>query len=428
MQRRVPYLLVMIGMVGIMTYFVSRSNQAADQSAAQPATPPMAETKSTAPAVPPSPADADLFKVPDGTDEKALHLFITRITQTPPESTTPEGDIDHYRRMDAAIAEILKRDISEDLFANVAQLRFQIISILYEVGDKTALDREQAFLKELGESTRPSAKLLVQRAEMQIRLAKLAQDDAQTQQSLINDVTKILKDTSKEDDDTLQLGLDFAMDIGTALERINSPLTIPAYRQFSAALTSRNDVRLTRALNEINKIVNRLELPGKQISLQGTTITNKPFDISDYRGKVVLIDFWATWCKPCVQELPELQEVYRFYHDKGLEIVGVSVDTERNLLAKFIVEHHIPWVNLFEEEKEAGELNSIATKFGVGIFPTMMLLDREGKVVTVQIGGLQGTSNNTTLQREIEKLLGPMPVGIAPPAQERVVKPAATNK
>lgn len=398
MLRKSSYLFTLGALATIALYCSLKM----DASAQQP--PASGQALKTAPDAP----AADPFAVPSGNDEQALHLFLTRITQLPPPDEG-QAEIDHFNKFDRAVVEILSRPIGDALYANVAQLRFQVLAILEEVGDKTAAARKAAYMKELSESSRPGVKSLVARAQMQARLEAFITADAATQQGFIDEVVAMLKNTPKGDDEQLQLAVDVAMDIGMLLERTGSANAGPTYRKISEALASREDERLKSLIASIDRTLNRLELPGKVADITGTTLTGKAFDVKEYRGKVVLVDFWATWCGPCVMELPELQELYQFYHDKGLEVVGVSADTDRDALAKFVTERKVPWVQLFEEESPEGNPPSIADKFGINMFPTMLLLDREGKVLTVQLGGLHGNSNNTSIAKEIEKILGPMP-------------------
>ena len=73
-------------------------------------------------------------------------------------------------------------------------------------------------------------------------------------------------------------------------------------------------------------IVRRLTLLGNEMKIEGKLLDGKAFDWSKYAGKVVLVDFWATWCGPCLAEIPKMRKCYDLYHDKGFEIVGISCD------------------------------------------------------------------------------------------------------
>jgi thiol-disulfide isomerase/thioredoxin len=137
---------------------------------------------------------------------------------------------------------------------------------------------------------------------------------------------------------------------------------------------------------------------GKPVELAGTTADGAKFDLSQYKGKVVLVDFWATWCGPCVAALPELKKTYEKYHPKGLEVVGVSLDSELKDLTDFVEKEKIAWVNLIGEEKDGGIKFPLAEKYGIVGIPTQFLLGKDGKVVAQSLGARDFT-------KEIEKLL-----------------------
>jgi peroxiredoxin len=109
-----------------------------------------------------------------------------------------------------------------------------------------------------------------------------------------------------------------------------------------------------------------------------TDVEGKPLSISQYKGKVVLIDFWATWCIPCVIKLPEIQKAYDKFHSKGLEVVGVSLDEEKEKLQQFTKQKKLPWPEFFDGKKWE---NKLAVKYGVNQTPTTYLLDRDGKII-----------------------------------------------
>ena len=140
-----------------------------------------------------------------------------------------------------------------------------------------------------------------------------------------------------------------------------------------------------------------LNLLGNPIELTGTKLDGSDFDWSDYEGKVVLVDFWATWCGPCLAEAPNVKKNYDKYHDRGFEVVAISLDTKKSALEKYIQTKEVPWVNLFEAGK--GWKHPMAVKYGVSAIPTVFLVNRDGNVVSLRARGAE-------LGKQLKKLLG----------------------
>jgi thiol-disulfide isomerase/thioredoxin len=135
------------------------------------------------------------------------------------------------------------------------------------------------------------------------------------------------------------------------------------------------------------------DLVGKPLELVANTFEGNPFNWEKYRGKVVLVDFWATWCGPCRKELPNVIALREKLKDQGFEVVGVSVDKDLDVLATFFEEHQHPWETLAGEEAQ-----ELADKYGVRGIPTMMLVDQKGIVVAV-------AHSSGALRPHAEKLL-----------------------
>jgi len=108
------------------------------------------------------------------------------------------------------------------------------------------------------------------------------------------------------------------------------------------------------------------------------------FSLRDFRGKVVLIDFWATWCGPCIQEMPNVIRAYQKYHDKGFEIIGISLDSDMRILQDFLDANEIEWPQACDGKGWKGE---IVQKYGVTSIPATFLVDEEGNLIASNLRG-----------------------------------------
>lgn len=146
---------------------------------------------------------------------------------------------------------------------------------------------------------------------------------------------------------------------------------------------------------EAQKVQSALKEGGVFPDFDEKDLEGKPLSIAKYKGKVVLVDFWATWCGPCVAELPNVLKAYQKYHDKGFEIIGISLDEDRDALTSFIKKKEMPWKQYFDGK---GWQNKLARQYGVNSIPATYLLDGEGKLVKRDLRG-------EALAEELEKLL-----------------------
>jgi len=130
------------------------------------------------------------------------------------------------------------------------------------------------------------------------------------------------------------------------------------------------------------------------LDLQFTAVDGSQVDLSKLRGKVVLVDFWATWSGQCRGELPNVLAAYQKLHDKGFEIVGISLDQDKTSLVNFTAENGMKWPQYFDGK---GWANSISSGFGIQSIPTMWLVNKKGYVVT--------TNGRENLEDQVAKLL-----------------------
>ena len=113
-------------------------------------------------------------------------------------------------------------------------------------------------------------------------------------------------------------------------------------------------------------------------------VNGKPLSVADHKGKVLLIDFWATWCPPCRAEIPNVVATYKKYHDRGFDIIGVSLDQDQGKLLSYIKEHEMAWPQFFDGQ---GWQNKLAVKYGIQSIPATYLLDGNGVIIASDVRG-----------------------------------------
>jgi thiol-disulfide isomerase/thioredoxin len=130
------------------------------------------------------------------------------------------------------------------------------------------------------------------------------------------------------------------------------------------------------------------ESMGKPVELAGTQLDGTALSTKNWKGKVILVDFWATWCQPCMEELPRVKRMYIEHHAKGLEILGVSCDTEAEEVKGFLAKNKdVQWPQLFDVKQNPKlEWNPLAKDWGITSIPTMFLIDRKGVLRSVEAG------------------------------------------
>ena len=372
----------------------SMADEPAPKAAPKPATK-AAEAESTEekPAAEKKPVDP--FAVPEGNDPKVLQLFLSRLQRTPPKTRTEAGILEHLNNLEKVADELLTRELEEELLTQAVGMKIQIMGLLPQFGDKTASKRRSEFLAKAAVDERPAvAKMAAMYLKVE-KVEKIAELEQADRAALVQQLAKEIQE-GELDQDELQL----AELAGNALAeaKLNEEASA-ALNLFAKYVEANGHPKASKIAQGLRGTANRLGLMGNPIEIAGQTLDGKEFKIESLKGKVILVDFWATWCGPCRAEFPNMLEQYDLYHSKGFEIVGISLDEDRDALDEFMKEEKLPWMQLHQNDG-SGWGNENALRYGINGIPACFLVDQEGKVVSLECRGEE-------LPKMLEKLLGP---------------------
>jgi thiol-disulfide isomerase/thioredoxin len=120
------------------------------------------------------------------------------------------------------------------------------------------------------------------------------------------------------------------------------------------------------------------------VDIEGTDLQNRVHKLSEHKGKYVLLEFWASWCGPCIQEIPNLNKAYDTFHSKGFEIYSFSIDANADAWRKAVNKYQTRWTNVMDSK---GSYSLMAAKYGVRAIPKNYLISPEGIVIAVDLRG-----------------------------------------
>jgi thiol-disulfide isomerase/thioredoxin len=344
---------------------------------------PADKSKSEAPASQPT---VDLEKVPDGTNEE-LMAYLKKVMAVEPKGTDETLKI---------LKTILKTtDKILDANPNEKDLK-TVISIRMEL--PMSEDEYKAFadkLSKIGGDLTNSGKAEFGRDVISISYwvrIIAARGKPEEFKKAIDASIKYLSDGKLQKSD-----MTMVVNIAEAAERTDDAKFAVATLEKLLALLKESKIEKTEKLvKNFEGSIRRLKLVGNKIELEGNLLSGGKLDLKKYEGKVVLVDFWATWCLSCDKDASLLKKLYEAYHDKGFEIIGLSCDENREAVEKFVKKNEIPWATVYGDDGPSPSFDY----YGISGVPVKMLVGRDGKVIAL-------FRRADELAKLLEKPLGP---------------------
>ena len=345
--------------------------------------------------------------VPDGTPQELL-AYIEGLAD-PAAMPTSRGRLRYYlRKAAAATAEAAGRIIADTaaddaLHRRGVELKFDALQTLQRLGDAGAAEALAEFAGSLGPQADPDLAIRVQQVAAAAEVkAVLATGNPADAAALVGRLAAALR--ADPEDATLART---AIDLATKLADLpgGGPAAAAAFETFMPILEASDSPAVRQLTEQTAAVARRISLPGRPMKINGTLLSGEPFDQATLAGKVVLVDFWATWCGPCVAEIANLRREYEKWHEAGFEVVGVSLDEDRASLERFVESKEIPWPILYEEPGSPGWRHPLASYYGITGIPTVVLIGSDGNVITLDARGKK-------LGAALERLLGEPPARI----------------
>jgi thiol-disulfide isomerase/thioredoxin len=330
----------------------------------------------------PAAKPADSLAAPEGANKELIeHIKKLRATQ----SQDPETKARVQASILKTAEKLMSGKATEDEFAYAVQAKMSVLPVDPQ--------KYAVWIDELKKSGHDRWAQRIRSILLQAELRKAMSGHATKSKDLIADVLRFVEEAPPQPADVA-----LAVMAGRLAERSNDgELAINTYRGLAKAFAASKDAKMSELAETFTGVVRRLSLVGNTMTIEGKLLDKHDFDWSKYSGKVVLVDFWATWCGPCVAEIPNIKRCYDLYHAKGFDVVGLSCDRNRNDLERFVKEKGLPWAIVFGDDQPSRTVSY----YGIMAIPTMVLVGKDGRVVSLDARG-------ENLKKELTRLLGPV--------------------
>jgi thiol-disulfide isomerase/thioredoxin len=341
-----------------------------------------------------------LFNIPNG-DAATLYTYIQKLANTPPQGATEEEQaafsVKALNTLVQATDRLLAAKPSEEQLINAYNYKLQGLLALVSLEQPEARKKYESAMNQARASKVGDVKVLGWQNLIMDRTQNWSAVDAAARKAFRDEIFKEINadgvnrlDVSIVQVTAKQLEYEDDAFVAKLLEEAVPLFKKSTYKEVAATFEQAN----------LEGLLRFLKLPGNELEIKGDLLGGGQLDWKSYRGKVVLIDIWATWCPHCREEMPGVLEAYRTYHDKGLEVLGVSLDESPEDAKKYVKDSHLPWDNMLQQNPKERYFNHpLVQHYGISGIPVSILVGKDGRVITTRARG-------DALRSELAKLFG----------------------
>ncbi len=285
---------------------------------------------------------------------------------------------------------ILKMKPNDEQFVQGIALKGQ--SLCYQASiDSASLPKLGAFADALEKNAKVQgleggrqAAMAFRGVYLQAKVAEVAEQNGSVQD--LNNVMKEVSAFIAAHPEASDMTVDLVFPVALVAENQKQPkLPAQIWTPIRKQLAASDSQEAKAALQLLEGTIRYSELEGNAFKWNGCLADGTKFDPASVKGKVVLVDFWASWCEPCGSMHAQLKELYEKYHSQGFEIVGYNLDAEQADIDAYLKKDPLPWILMSDRATVDAKETSIAAYYGISEIPTMLLIGGDGKVAALDI-------------------------------------------
>lgn len=329
------------------------------------------------------------FEIPEDADSfEALMEFVQTLGSQRPEFENQQQMMEYQQNLASTVVKVAEKalgmELDEQQLMQSMFLKLQGLQMLADMDDAEARQKLEAAIAEARNHENESIRSVGVKFYVESAFDQWSDWDDQQKSQFVDELVGFIQ----KPEITIEK-LQLMMTVADVLNDMGSEqLAKQMINDLMPSIRSSSNEAIQDSLPEIEGMARRINLPGNEMPLEGALLQGGQLDWESYRGKYVLVDFWASWCGPCRMEVPNVLRLYNAYQDKGFEVVGINLDRTAEEANKYIEELDIPWVNVFsDEEGERGWDAPMAVHYGVTGIPRAILVNPEGKVIDMNARG-----------------------------------------